>query len=96
MDDRVVTLARALYEERNADGTLDQVRLKELADLLEKAGGKNAEIIDLICSLIHSAESNEPITKGDEERLGPLALQIDCWLPTMRGAFTELVKRVHE
>lgn len=60
---------------------------------LEKAGGKNAEIIDLVCSMIHSAESSEPVTKSDKERVTPLALQIDLWLPTMRGAFIDLVSR---
>jgi len=57
---------------------------------LEKEG-RNAEIIGLICSMIHTTESNNPLTESDRERLSPLALQIDCWLPTMRGAFTELV-----
>jgi len=59
---------------------------------LEKEG-RNAEIIELISSLIHTTESNNPLTASDQERLGPLALQIDCWLPTMRGAFTELAGR---
>ena len=59
---------------------------------LEKEG-KSSEIIDLICSMIQTTESNEPITKKDMQRLGPLALQIDCRMPTMHGAFTELIKR---
>jgi len=56
---------------------------------LEKEG-RNAEIIELISSIVHTTESNNPLTASDQQRLGPLALQIDCWLPTMRGAFTEL------
>jgi hypothetical protein len=59
---------------------------------LEKEG-RNLEIIELISSIIHITESNDAPTESDRERLGPLALQIDCWLPTMRGAFTELVSR---
>jgi hypothetical protein len=55
--------------------------------------GRNAEIIDLICSMIHSTESNSPSGAADTERLGELALQIDCRLPTMRGAFKELANR---
>jgi hypothetical protein len=59
---------------------------------LEKAG-RDAEIIELISSIIHMTESHNPVTESDNKRLGPLALQIDCRLPTMRGAFTELVRR---
>jgi hypothetical protein len=59
---------------------------------LEKEG-RNAEIIDLICSMIHTTESNDPIDQADAHRLGELALQIDCRLPTMRGALVELVNR---
>jgi hypothetical protein len=57
---------------------------------LEKEG-RSAEIIELISSMIHTTESSSLVTESDKGRLGPLALQIDCWLPTMRGAFTELV-----
>ncbi|MDX6529827.1 MAG: hypothetical protein QOH41_2117 [Blastocatellia bacterium] len=59
---------------------------------LEKEG-RNDEIIDLICSMIHTTESNEPTVQTDIERLGPLALQIDCQLPTMREALVELANR---
>jgi len=59
---------------------------------LEKEG-KSAEIIDLICSMIHTTESNVPAEKMDVQRLGKLALQIDCQMPTMRGAFIELISR---
>jgi len=48
---------------------------------LEKEGS-NAEIIDLISVTIHSTESNEPVVEADMRRLGELALQIDCRLPT--------------
>jgi len=54
---------------------------------------KNTEINDLICSMIHATESNVPTEKTDVQRLGALALQIRLWLPTMRGAFSELVKQ---
>ncbi len=59
---------------------------------LEKEG-RNAEIIDLICSMIHATESNVPIVKTDTERLANLALWIDCRLPTMQDAFIELASR---
>ena len=59
---------------------------------LEK-GGRNGETIDLICSMIHATESDEPLEQTDITRLGELALQIDCRLPTMRGAFVELADR---
>lgn len=59
---------------------------------LEK-GRKNAEITDLICSMIHTTESNVPTGKMDMQRLGKLALRIDCQMPTMRGAFIELISR---
>jgi hypothetical protein len=56
---------------------------------LEKEG-RNSEIIDLISSMIHTTESNVPAEETDMRRLGELALQIDCQLPTMRGALIEL------
>jgi hypothetical protein len=55
--------------------------------------GRDTEVVELIASIIHDTESNNPLTESDKKRLGPLALQIDCWLPTMRGAFTELLSR---
>lgn len=59
---------------------------------LEKEG-RNEEIIDLICSMIHATESNKPIEQVDMDRLGELAQQIDCRLPAMRGTFVELANR---
>jgi hypothetical protein len=59
---------------------------------LEKEG-RNAEIIDLISSMIHTTESKNSVTESDKKRLGPLALQIDCWLPTMRGAMLGLASK---
>lgn len=55
--------------------------------------GRNGEIVDLISSMIHSAESNQPISQADNQRLGPLALEIDCGLLTMREALVELANR---
>jgi hypothetical protein len=55
--------------------------------------GKSTEINDLICSMIHTTESNVPAGKIDMQRLGKLALQIDCQMPTMRGAFIELTNQ---
>jgi hypothetical protein len=55
--------------------------------------GRNMETIDLISSIIHTTESSEPISQSDEKRLGPLALNIDCRLPTMRSALIELANR---
>jgi hypothetical protein len=54
---------------------------------------RSAEIIELICSMIHTTESNEPVQQTDKQRLGELALHIDCQLPMMRGAFIELANR---
>jgi len=56
---------------------------------LEKEG-KNSQIVDVICCMIRNTESNTPAAPGDLERLADLALQVDCQLPTMRGAFVEL------
>jgi len=58
-----------------------------------ETGGKNAEVYDLICCMIRSTESNEPAEEADNQRLGRLALQIDCQMPVMREAFVELAKR---
>lgn len=59
---------------------------------LEKEG-RNEEVWDLICSMVHTTESAEPLCQTDTERLGKLALEIDCRMPTMRGAFVELADR---
>lgn len=59
---------------------------------LEKEG-RNAEIIELITSMIQTTESNLPAKQNDMQRLGDLALQIDCRLPIMRGALIELANR---
>ena|SRR6185437_893461 len=59
---------------------------------LEKQG-KNMEIIDLICSIIHTTESQTQTNQSDKLRLEKLALQIDCQLPTMRGALIELANQ---
>jgi hypothetical protein len=59
---------------------------------LEK-GGKNTETIELIATMIHTTESDRPPESSDLKRLGHLALEIDCRMPAMRGAFIELVNR---
>ena len=59
---------------------------------LEKEG-RTVEIIELISSMIHTTESNDAADKTDVKRLGDLALDIDCRLPTMRGAVIELTNR---
>jgi hypothetical protein len=59
---------------------------------LEKEG-KNTEMIELISSMIHTTESSVFAEKADLQRLGDLALEIDCQLPTMRRAFIELANR---
>jgi hypothetical protein len=59
---------------------------------LEKAG-RDMEGVDLICSMIHTTESNVPAGTTDEQRLGKLALQIACQFPAMQGAFIELANR---
>lgn len=58
---------------------------------LEKEG-RSADVVDLICSMIHSTETDAPPTQTDIERLSELALQIDCRMPTMRGAFVDLTR----
>jgi hypothetical protein len=45
VDGAVVTLAQALYDERNEDGTLDGIRFKVLADALENAGCEVPELL---------------------------------------------------
>jgi hypothetical protein len=54
---------------------------------------RNEEVWELIGSMIHMTESNEPAEEADTQRLGQLALEIDCRLPTMRRAFIELASR---
>jgi hypothetical protein len=54
--------------------------------------GKSAETIDLICSMIHTAESNLPAVRTDSQRLEGLAQQIDFHFPAMRDAFIELTR----
>jgi len=47
----------------------------------------------LISRMVHSAESNEPPDDADLDRLGPLALEITCRMPTMQRAALELAER---
>jgi hypothetical protein len=53
--------------------------------------GKYAEATELICSTIHTTESNVPVGEMDIQRLGKLGLQFACRMPTIRGAFIELI-----
>jgi len=55
--------------------------------------GKYVEIIDLVSSIIHTTESNEPISQTDKQRLWPLATKIAGQLPTMRATLVELASR---
>jgi hypothetical protein len=55
--------------------------------------GRDEEMIDQICSMIRTTESNEPVEQTDKQRLEQLALHIFCALPTMRRAFVELANR---
>jgi hypothetical protein len=59
---------------------------------LEKEGKSN-EANDLISFMIHMTESSVPSERADIQRLGDLALTINCRLPTMRGALIELANR---
>jgi hypothetical protein len=61
----------------------------QCVELMKK--GQHAETMELICSMIHTTESNKPAEPTDKQRLSPLALQIDCWFPSMQSAFVELV-----
>jgi hypothetical protein len=54
---------------------------------------KGLEQIDLICSMIHTTESNVPADKRDLQRLGELGLWINCQMPIMREAFIALINR---
>ncbi len=60
-------------------------------EALETEGGKNLQINDLLCSMIHIAESDGSLEETDKKRLAPLAVYIYCLLPTMRSAFQGLV-----
>lgn len=59
---------------------------------LEKQGF-HSESNELIARLIQQTETSEPCSAEDLRRLSPLALNINCRLPTMRLAFNELAKR---
>ena len=57
--------------------------------VLEKEA-KSDEANDLISLIIHTTESNSPAGDADIQRLGNLALEINCRLPTMRSALIDL------
>jgi hypothetical protein len=59
---------------------------------LEKAGN-SAKTNELISLMIRTTEADSPAETADMRRLGELALDIDCRMPTMRGALVELAKR---
>ena len=54
---------------------------------------KYVEIIDLVSSIIHTTESNQPISQADKRRLWPLATKIAGQLPNMRATLVELASR---
>jgi hypothetical protein len=54
---------------------------------------KYVEIIDLVLSIIHTTESNQPISQTDKQRLWPLATKIAGQLPTIRATLVELASR---
>lgn len=56
---------------------------------LEKAG-ESAKIHELISVMVRTTESDLPAQPEDMRRLGGLALEIDCRMPTMRGALIHL------
>jgi hypothetical protein len=58
-----------------------------------EAAGQNAQINEIISRMIRTTESNRPAETSDLLRLGKLALEIDCRMPTMRGALVELANR---
>ena len=84
LNDQAATDARSYYQEII-------VRWAAWPDM-EKANDLSG-LWNLISQMVHSAESNEPADKADMERLGPLALEISCRLPTMRGAVIEWAER---
>lgn len=58
-----------------------------------EAAGQNARVWEIISRMIRTTESNLPAKKSDLLRLDKLALEIDCRMPTMRGALIELADR---
>lgn len=54
---------------------------------------KYAEIIDLVSSIIHTTESNQPISQTDKQRLWPLATKIAGQLPAMKATLFGLASR---
>jgi hypothetical protein len=56
-------------------------------------GGNSPCATDFVCSMIRTAESNEPASQGDAHRLGQLALWVENSIPAMRDAFMELASR---
>jgi hypothetical protein len=51
---------------------------------------KYTEVIDLVSSIIHTTESDQPISQKDKQRLWPLATKIAGQLPAMRATLVEL------
>ena len=58
-----------------------------------ETAGRSEDIQNLISRMIHTTESDADITDSDMQRLSELALDIDCRLPAMHGAFIELANR---
>ena len=84
-----------LQDAANAGGVYLQEFLNKWSTYidLDKSNGNYERIMNLICSMIHTTESELPIKEDDIKRLEPLALQIHCRFLTMRGAFTELINK---
>jgi hypothetical protein len=57
--------------------------------------GDNVSAIDVLCSIIHSIETGDPLDNSDRERLGQLCWQIDFSLTnnTMREAFIAMTSK---
>ncbi|HEY8784200.1 MAG TPA: hypothetical protein VIM16_21405 [Mucilaginibacter sp.] len=57
-----------------------------------KISDKN-KATQIICSMIHSTESDEYMNESCIERLRPLAFEIEDFMPTMRDVFVELTEK---
>jgi hypothetical protein len=79
------------YAQQTAPDYLESFRTQWVSYIEFDIDENYADGMDVICSMIRATESNEPVTEEDNQRLGPLALEIADWLPTIRSMFAESV-----
>jgi len=80
-------------EEAENKGTLySRNYLENWSKFYEAIKGDNAkEGNSIICSMIYSTETNEPLTKADKERLDELSWVIASFIPSMQNAFIDSI-----